>query len=74
MFDLALYYAQGRGIAPDATLAFTWFERAAEGGHVAAMRHVSALYQDGRDGAPRDPARAAYWAARARTTGFAAGN
>jgi TPR repeat protein len=72
MFDLALYYAQGRGIEPDANAAVAWFERAAQGGHVAAMRHVSALYQDGRDGAPRDPARAAYWAERARASGFRA--
>jgi TPR repeat protein len=71
MFDLALYYAHGRGIEPDKGIAFAWFERAAEGGHVAAMRHVSALYRDGRDGAPRDPTRAAYWATRAKTTGFA---
>lgn len=71
MFDLALYYARGRGVEPDAGAAFAWFERAAEGGHVAAMRHVSALYRDGRDGAPRDLARAEYWAAQARTSAIA---
>jgi TPR repeat protein len=70
MFDLALYYTRGRGVEPDAGAAFVWFERAAEGGHVAAMRHVSQLYRDGRDGAPRDPARAIYWSDRARMSVF----
>lgn len=72
MFDLALYYARGRGVEPDAGAAFAWFERAAEGGHVAAMRHVSALYRDGSEGAPRDLARAEHWAQRARLSAIAA--
>jgi TPR repeat protein len=72
MFDLALYYTRGRGVEPDTDAAFVWFERAAEGGHVAAMRHISALYRGGRDGTPRDHARAEYWAAQARTSAIAA--
>lgn len=72
MFDLALYYAQGRGIEADTAAALAWFERAAEGGHVAAMRQVSQFYRAGNGGAPRDPARAEYWAERARASGFRA--
>jgi tetratricopeptide (TPR) repeat protein len=71
MFDLAQHLRGGRGGSADPVSARLWLERAAEHGHVMAMRMIGEIYRDGRDGAPRDPELAARWAERARREGFA---
>ncbi|MBI3453748.1 MAG: SEL1-like repeat protein [Rhodospirillales bacterium] len=70
MFDLAQYYAKGRGTTVDSEAALRWLERAAEAGHVTAMRQVSDIYRTGGNGAAADPARAAHWAERAKRHAF----
>ncbi len=72
MFDVAVYYQRGLGTLNDPQAAREWFERAAEAGHVGAMEVMAAYYRDGRDGTPRDGARARYWAERARAEGIPA--
>jgi len=45
--------------------AVTWFERAAAGGHVMAMKSLAHIYQKGIDGVPADPSKARYWQQKA---------
>ena len=45
--------------------AVTWFERAAAGGHLMAMKSLAQIYQKGLDGVDADPAKARYWQQRA---------
>jgi TPR repeat protein len=70
MYDLALAYARGVDGAPDPALARTWFEHAAEAGHVTAMLRISEIYRSG-NGVAVDVAKADAWAERARREGMA---
>jgi TPR repeat protein len=66
LFDLAQDYAQGRGTDPDQAQARHWYERAAEAGHVRAMRLLADKLEFGAFGTPPEPRLAAVWRARAR--------
>ena len=70
MFDTAVYYQRGLGTPADPAAARLWFERAADGGHVAAMEILAKIYREGRDGAPVDAAKAKYWEMRAADEGI----
>ena len=66
MFDLVRLYEQGIGTTADPAEAFRWLDRAAEGGHVYAMRLLVEVYLEGRYGQAPDDAKAELWAARHR--------
>jgi TPR repeat protein len=51
--------------ADDRREAVTWFERAAAGGHLMAMKSLAQIYQKGLDGVAADPAKASYWQKKA---------
>ena len=59
-FRLALRYAQGDGVAPDAAQAARWFRRAAEQGHPEAAASLGVLYSEGL-GVAADPAESVRW-------------
>ncbi len=65
MFDLAGYFERGTGVAADPAQAFLWIRRAAESGHVYAMRLLTDIYLEGLYGQPPDDAKAEEWARRA---------
>lgn len=46
--------------------AVAWFERAAGGGHVKAMRSLAHIYANGLDGVPANADKAGYWQRQAR--------
>jgi hypothetical protein len=62
-------YLNGQGIPKDAGLAAGLFQRACEGGEVAACANLGLMYQSGR-GVPRDEARAAALLRAACDRGF----
>ncbi|MDP6390031.1 MAG: hypothetical protein QF654_09080 [Alphaproteobacteria bacterium] len=66
MFDLAGYFERGIGVDADPAQAFLWTRRAAESGHVYAMRLLASVYLEGGLGQPPDDAKAEDWARRAR--------
>jgi TPR repeat protein len=47
-FELGKFYAEGRKIQMDYTLAAQWYEKAAVQGHEEAMTSLGALYLDGK--------------------------
>ncbi|HKI52085.1 MAG TPA: hypothetical protein VJ995_08430, partial [Geothermobacteraceae bacterium] len=60
-FELGSAYLAPRpqlDLPTDATLARSWWERAAENGHSQAMRELAWRYEQGADGFPRDAQRA----------------
>lgn len=65
LFDLAQDFAQGRGVAPDQAEARRWYERAAEAGHVGAMRTLAEKLRYGAFGTPPEPQLASRWSAKA---------
>lgn len=69
-FELALRYAEGRGLARDSKAAFQWFEKAAGRGLAPAQYRLGALYEKGV-GVDRDYARAREWYRRAARAGNA---
>lgn len=46
-YEVAVYYYEGKGVAPDSAKALAWLERAAENNHVLAQRFLGALYLNG---------------------------
>jgi localization factor PodJL len=46
-YEIALRYAEGRGVDTDMAAAVTWFARAAEGGVVPAQFRLGGLYEKG---------------------------
>ena len=46
--------------------AVTWFERAADGGHLMAMKSLAHIYDKGLDGVPADQTKAVYWRNKAQ--------
>jgi hypothetical protein len=53
------------GTATDRREAVTWFERAANGGHLMAMKSLAHIYEKGLDGVPADTSKANYWQQKA---------
>ncbi len=46
-FEIGVRYAEGKGVAPDYTMAAKWYERAAQGGIVPATFRLGTLYEKG---------------------------
>ncbi len=64
-FNLGNAYAAGQGACENQEEALRWFERAAEQGHALGQLMAGVFAQEGRGGAPRDPAAAEAWLRRA---------
>ncbi|MCC6136273.1 MAG: hypothetical protein LM550_02300 [Candidatus Contendobacter sp.] len=58
-YQIALAYAQGRGVARDDCAAVNWLQQASAGGFVDAARHLAQAYRHGELGLPADPHQAA---------------
>jgi hypothetical protein len=58
--NIALMYANGKGVARDTTQAVTWFRRAAEGGDASAQYNLALMYERG-EGVPLDYKEAVRW-------------
>jgi hypothetical protein len=58
--DIALLYANGKGIARDPAQAVVWFRRAAEGGDGSAQYNLALMYERG-EGVPQDYKEAIRW-------------
>lgn len=68
--NLALMYAEGRGVAQDKTQAAALWETAARGGHPQAQFNMGLLFYRG-EGVERDAAAATAWFGRAAENGLA---
>jgi TPR repeat protein len=68
MYDLVQYYRDGVGVVRDPARALAWARRAAEAGHVAAMRLMARVYAEGLFGQKPDEKQATAWAARERAS------
>ncbi len=58
--NIALMYANGKGVARDAVQAVTWFRRAAERGDASAQYNLALMYERG-EGVPQDYKEAVRW-------------
>ncbi|MFZ1917233.1 MAG: AMIN domain-containing protein [Terriglobales bacterium] len=58
--NIALMYANGKGVRRDTTQAVSWFRRAAEGGDASAQYNLALMYERG-EGVPQDYKDAARW-------------
>lgn len=58
--NIALMYANGRGVAKDVAQAVTWFRRAADGGDPSAQFNLALMYERG-EGVPRSYKEALRW-------------
>jgi len=67
-YQLALMYANGRGVARDQTQAATWFEKATAVLDPGAQFNLGIMYFE-RQGVPRDYEQAAHWFKRAGERG-----
>ncbi len=69
MYDLALYYIEGKGgVQADMSVAAQWFRKAAEFGMTDAQYNLAVLYERGTGVTP-DPAEAFSWYAIAGSQG-----
>ncbi|TVS03909.1 MAG: sel1 repeat family protein [Rhodobacteraceae bacterium] len=68
--NLALAYAQGRGVAQDPEIARALYFQAAQSGHAAAMHNLALMQARGQGGA-QSFTRALAWALNARDAGHA---
>lgn len=67
-FTMAMMYHSGLGVKMDEQEAVKWYLTAAENGSVKAMEFISAGYENGWFGLPRDAERARYWYDRMEET------
>ncbi|HTR26948.1 MAG TPA: AMIN domain-containing protein [Terriglobales bacterium] len=58
--DIALLYANGKGVPRDPEQAVQWFQRAAEGGDASAQYNLALMYMRA-EGVPRDYREAIRW-------------
>ena len=58
--DIALMYANGKGVARDPAQAVVWFRRAADGGDGSAQYNLALMYERG-EGVPQDFNEAIHW-------------
>lgn len=66
LFAVAQDFTFGRGVPPDQRRARDWYERAAERGHVGAMRELAERLRYGAFGTPPEPDLADLWEDRAQ--------
>ncbi len=66
---LAEMYAKGEGVEKDAEIALVWFTKAAENGHLPALRILISAYENGELGLSPDEAQTGRWLLRAAEVG-----
>lgn len=69
-FNLAMCYAEGKGVDKDPGRAFTWARKAADQGYAPAQSMVSRFYHNG-EGVAQDKAESAKWLRKAAEQGDA---
>ncbi|PCI33827.1 MAG: hypothetical protein COB54_02170 [Alphaproteobacteria bacterium] len=70
LYNLGQLHRMGRGVETDFVKAQSYYQRAAEKGHVGAQRNLGTLYYFGRIG-ETDPAQALIWLTKAAINGDA---
>ncbi len=66
MYEMSLFYQDGRVVKTDPDKAFHWARQAAEQNHVAAMQFMSEIYLEGLFGQTPNTEKAIEWARRSR--------
>ena len=66
MFDMFVFFRDGRGTGVDTAEAVSWAERAAEAGHIRAAMMLVNIFLEGDLGQDVDETRAIRWARRLR--------
>jgi hypothetical protein len=69
MYNLGQSYSEGKGTAKDLTQAFSWYQKAAEGGYFKAQHNVAIFYENGVGGMAPDATKALYWYRKAAEQG-----
>jgi len=67
---LGAMYGLGMGVQRDPAQSYKWELLAARGGNMAAVNNLAMTYYHGRNGIPRDYAKAAKWLTRADAAGW----
>jgi TPR repeat protein len=67
-YRLATRYESGHGEPQDNAKTLYWFKKAADNGHVMAMKSLAHIYTKGLDGVTPDAKIAEYWTLRAQST------
>lgn len=70
MYELAWFYFEGEGTPKNEAEGVKWMEKAAEAGHVSAMKEIAEIYLDGLRGTKPDKDKALKWAEEARKNRF----
>jgi hypothetical protein len=60
MFNLALYYENGKGTKKNLKKAFCWYQKAAENGNEKAIFNLAICYKNGK-GTEKNLEKAFYW-------------
>jgi len=64
-FNIALMYHGGLGVTLNEAEAVKWYKKSADNGYPAAQEFLSAAYEEGWFGLPRDKNMAKYWEEKA---------
>lgn len=68
-YNMGSMYSIGEGLSQDYSQAFSWFEKAANQGHIESAHNIGLLYEKGR-GAPKNYKQAMNWYKRAAAAGY----
>jgi hypothetical protein len=60
-YNIALMYAEGKGVSQNMDQAASWLLKAANQGHLEAQHYLASLYESGRWGFRKDKDKAEYW-------------
>src|SRR6266540_2154481 len=60
MYNLAIYYENGKGTEKNLEKAFYLYQKAAENGYISAQNNLAILYENG-DGTEKNLEKAFYW-------------
>ena len=60
-FAVGKAYEEGDGVARNAVDAVKWYEKSSRGGFVNASEALARIYEEGRDGVPKDSDKAVHW-------------
>ena len=70
MYETAWLMFEGTGTKVDEAAGVVWLEKAAEAGHVSAMKEIAEIYLDGLRGQKPDREKAVKWAKIARANRY----
>jgi len=69
-FNIALMYHGGLGVSLNEAEAVKWYKKSANNGFSAAQEFLSAAYEEGWFGLPRDKNLARFWEEKARLENY----